>query len=623
MIFPIPRSRHSRLLLPTLLSTLLVLGLVACAGQETLPVQEPAPSANPQAEINRLLAEAKTSTSPQKASLLLEAAELLQTQGRNKRASTLLQGIDASSLNSRQYIQYTLLFSDIALLDDAYFLAERILTNPRLDRQWQSLDREQQITLRQRRADVFMLLGETETSINERLQLQALLEPESPQALSNQDNLWQSLMTLSPTRLEQLARESKSPELQGWFSLALISKNNQSNMEKQLAQVNKWRNQWPQHPASVRLPKDLQLLQRLLAERPQRVALLLPQQGRLEKAGNAVRDGFLAAYYQSRLQHSKVPLIKTYDSSQGDILATYQQAVDEGAELVIGPLDKANVELLSKLDTLPVPTLAVNYTDNGSEPPPGLYQFGLAVEDEARQTAQRAWIEGHRSAMILAADSDWSGRGADTFRDSWQALGGTVVADHRFRERENFSELISRALHINQSEERAKAMRGLLNRNLEFEPRRRQDIDMLFLVARSQEARQINPTLAFHYASQLPVFATSYIFDGDEDGKGDRDLNGIKFSTLPWYFDKSSPEKRAIQATVNPAPSYQRLYALGIDSFHLYPRLQQLEQSPLARFYGSTGSLSLSPQRRIERDQVWAEIVNGSARPLPMLVSHD
>jgi outer membrane PBP1 activator LpoA protein len=51
---------------------------------------------------------------------------------------------------------------------------------------------------------------------------------------------------------------------------------------------------WPGHPAASRLPRDLQLLQQLIAEKPKHVALLLPVSGKLGRAGRAIRDGFFA-----------------------------------------------------------------------------------------------------------------------------------------------------------------------------------------------------------------------------------------------------------------------------------------------------------------------------------------
>jgi len=612
------------------LATIVALGLHGCGGSTPTIDQNSTTQIDQQAaiDIDALLNQAQMSHSPQKEQLLLKAAQYLSQTGEQHWARNLLNSIDPTLLSDEEFIAFTLTFSEIALADDAYFLAQRILTNPRLDQQWQTLNIEQQIVLRQRRAELFMVLGEPNASIEERLALQPLLK-DPLLDIDNQDVLWQSLMSMPISELTYRSQKAanapsiRNEELRGWYSLALISKNNQSNLDKQLLRINQWIARWPQHPASLRLPKDLQLLQQLIRERPNQVAILLPQQGRLAKAGKAIRDGFVAAYYESAEHNGHTPTLKFYDTSESNIIDIYNRAVVDGAEIIIGPLDRDKVTLLSEQESLPIPTLAVNYSEKLEEPARGLFQFGLSAEDEARQIARRAWVEGHRYAMILTTDASWGRRSADAFRAAWENLGGTVITQSEVTGNGDFSKVIKRALQIDQSQKRAQAIRALFPQTVEFEPRRRQDADMLFMVARPTEARQIKPTLAFHYASKLPVYATSHIYSGTEDRKADRDLNNIKFSTLPWFFDESNTTKQKIQQAANPNPSYQRLYALGVDSFQLYPRLQQLQQSEYTRLYGVTGSLSMTPQRRIEREQIWAKMNNGRAQSLPMVVSHN
>lgn len=650
------------------LAGFIALSLVSCGG--STPTIDRA-GAHQQIDVDAVLARAEVSQSPQKERLQLQAARQLNVDQQYTRARNLLNDLDPDVLNDSQFAEYTLLFSETALADDSYFLAQRILTNPRLNQQWQSLPVDSQITLHQRRADVFMLLGRPHDSILERIALEALFantavadqaltsdtlankslvnnklvknvlaeksliataHAENPR-FANQDVLWQTLMSMPLVELQASSQQPRQlptqqeEELQGWYSLALLSKSHQYNLDKQLEAINQWAAQWPQHSASQRRPKDLQLLQQLITERPMQVALLLPQQGRLGAAGNAVRDGFMAAYYEAMKQQHTIPALKFYDTSQGSIVDIYQRAVADGAELIIGPLDKDKVVELSQLESLPVPTLAVNYVENhhaedGQEPARSLYQFGLSTEDEARQIAHRAWIEGHRYAMILTTSASWGQRSADAFREAWEEHGGTVINISQFTGEGDYSSVIKSALHVDLSEQRYSRMRTLLNRPLEFEPRRRQDADMLFLAAQAGEARQIKPTLAFHYASDLEVYATSQIFSGVNDPQRDRDLNDIKFSTLPWYFDTRNAEKQSIIAAANPPASFQRLYALGVDSYHLYPRLKLLEQSPYARLYGVTGSLSMNSLRQIERKQTWAKMVNGIAQPLPAVVQN-
>lgn len=623
------------------LAGFVALSLYGCGGS-TPTINQPNGKAYVTIDVDKVLAQAEASQSPEREILLLQVAQQLNHDKQYARALNLLNSIDPDRLDDPHFTDYTLIFSETALADDSYFLAQRILTNPRLDQQWQSLPTDSKIILHQRKADLFMLLGEPDISILERVALESLLK-DKEQRYTNQDLLWQTLMSMPATELQSRSHQpgippseaersatsqtiastpSQSDELRGWYSLALISKGNQFNLDKQLDQINQWVALWPQHPASQRLPKDLQLLQQMIADRPSQVALLLPQQGRLGTAGNAVRDGFIAAYYQAMKEQRTIPTLKLYDTSKGNIVDVYNQAVTEGAELIIGPLDKDKVTELSQHDTLPVPTLAVNYSEAEQEPALGLYQFGLSGEDEARQIAQRAWIEGHRYAMILTTDASWGQRSGEAFRKAWEEQGGTVINISQFTGKGDYSNVIKHALHVDLSEQRYKEMRVMLNRPLEFEPRRRQDADMVFLAAQPGEARQVKPTLAFHYASDLQVYATSQVYSGINDPKSDRDLNDIKFSTLPWFFAKNNPEKQSIKQAANPPPSYQRLYALGVDSYQLYPRLKQLEQSPYTRLYGVTGSLNMNVQRRIEREQTWVRIADGTARALPTVVDN-
>ncbi|HBM24713.1 MAG TPA: hypothetical protein DD411_14230, partial [Alcanivorax sp.] len=48
-----------------------------------------------------------------------------------------------------------------------------------------------------------------------------------------------------------------------------------------------------------------------------------------------------------------------------------------------------------------------------------------------------------------------------------------------------------------------------------------------FLVADPNEGRQIKPALNFHYARDLPVFATSHLYNGTPAPRRDQDLDGV------------------------------------------------------------------------------------------------
>lgn len=609
--------------LSTLLISTLVFSLVSCSSNAPQPSKPSSTKTQPaKPSAAKLLNQANQAQSPERESLMLEAAQAYIDARQYNRARDLLVDMNSDALPDQDYIKHTDLLSTVALHQGSNFLAHGILTKPRLEQQWSNMEPQTEVSLREKRAQVFALLGEAQNSVAERIQLSGLIDNKT-QRQANQDVLWQNLMSIPFAELQQLSQDENGQAARGWYSLAAINKNNQIDLEQQREQLQQWLSVWRQHPAHDNLPSDLRLLQSLIEQQPQQVALLLPMQGKLAEAGEAVRDGFFAAYFEALANGRHTPEVRQYDSS-GDALAAYQQAIADGADLVIGPIDKEKVTEISLMPSLEVPVLSLNYPDTPpAEPLKGFYQFGLAVEDEARQVARQAFLEGHRQAMVIIPSQEWSERSARAFTDEWEKLGGAVVNRTQFQTGANYSGLVKDAMLIEQSQIRTREMQELLGIPLQSSPRSRSDVDMIFLIADPAQARQIKPTFAFHYAGKIPVYSTSQVYSGQPNPKADRDLNGIRFNTMPWLFDTTSREKQAVAQHTKSAAVYGRLHALGADAFRLYARLPQLEQVPDMRIYGATGALHMLSDRRIEREQIWVRFRNGEAQPLPMVINEN
>lgn len=621
------------------LFALFIVALSSCGTIEPNAVAQPARNQplqkQPAAEVTAkdLIAKAQQKKSPERDHLLLQAAQL--SQGKADRVRNLLNEIDSTKLSEPAFATYSELQASVELNSGNLDGARRILTNQRLERQLNALDVEQEARLREARAQVFERSGQLSDSVSERIGLSALLTDSSATNL-NQEALWRTLLSMPLGELQNQAARSGGIA-QGWYSLAALSKNNTQDLEGQQAQLSQWLKQWKNHPANGNLPKDLSLLQHMINQQPKNIALLLPLQGRLGEAGAAVSDGFFAAYYQAISTSAntssgqrQVPVIRQYDTSKGAMIA-YQQALAEGADIIIGPLDKEDVNQISRATPFSVPLLSLNYvslSDPQPKPeskpaPANFYQFGLAVEDEARQVARQAIQDGHKSALVVAPKQEVSERSVQAFNDEWLKLGGTLVNRIVFTDQAFFSEALRSTLLVDDSSARMTQLKQQLGTKFEFTPRRREDIDMIFLAVTPSQGRLIKPTLAFHYASAIPVYATSTIYSGEVDAANNEDLNGVLFSTIPWLFDNNNPEKQAIAQHTKSSAVYSRLHALGADAFHLYARLPQMQQAPQMRLYGATGSLHLLADGRIEREQVWARFHEGVAQPMVTVVNSD
>ena len=436
-------------------------------------------------------------------------------------------------------------------------------------------------------------------------------------AANNHERIWQNLMLIPETELLEWAERSPDTQFGQWLQLAALARNSRLTLDEQLAAVDVWQQQHSLHPAARTLPGGLAMLQEIARNRPKHVALLLPLSGPLEKTGSAIRDGFMAAYYESLNKGFAVPFVRVYDSQQvQDMNAAYNQARFDGAEWLIGPVNKLQVQELQERDTLPLPTLALNYgdrTESGSTPA-NLYQYGLAAEDEAIQIAEKAWADGKRRALILVPQGNWGERIYAAFEERWLALGGSISEKRFYPNRQDYNPDVKALLNVDESQRRFQIMRKVLAQNTEFEPRRRQDADWIFMVALPQQARQIKPTLAFNFAGDLPVYATSHLYSGEPNPAKDRDLNGVQFCDVPWLLQAGSLQQTVEQAMPGGQGSYARLYAMGVDAFRLLPRLKQLEILPGSQVFGSTGALMLGSDRRIVRRTECTIFENGRPR---------
>ncbi len=484
------------------------------------------------------------------------------------------------------------------------------------------------------RAQAYSRAGNLIEAVREYIQREPYLtapfdQPPSAVAAEIEENqllIWQSLMMLSETMLQQLRVAPPPDSLSGWLELALLAKSTQRLEAKSSAELSLslaiWRERYPDLKVSENILAAIDAWQTEGFAYPKKIALLLPMSGHFAKAASVIRDGFLAAHFSSDLSPPP-PSIRLYDTAEKgrSIAEQYQQAIDDGAAFIVGPLNKVNVDALLNGSDISTPTLTLNYSSDPALMADNLFQFGLSPEDEARQVAERAWLDGYNQALAIVPEGEWGTRILQAFNESWEALNGTVVEQQHYASSKNdFSAPLRNLLNIDESEQRKKALQQLLGTPLKFEPRRRQDADFVFMVAFPRQARLIKPQLKFHYAGGLPVYATSHLYSGRQDREANRDLDQITFCDIPWVLkrerDENSLNLRIQKLWPEKNSQYTRFYAMGIDAYNLIPKIKHMATFRYERYNGETGSLSLGESNRIFRQLPWARFKRGIARPL-------
>ncbi len=604
---------------PCLLLTLILVALAACAPQQEtirpadLEAEQPAAPDNPQAALEQV----ETLPPRERRVRLLSWADEYLGDHRIGEAGRLLDALDPEALADDGRLRWAELRARFYLARQDSEAALAVLDNEKLDLPELIAQAEpaQRNRVRLLRADALMLDGQLRASLRERVAMQPMLEDEDDRAY-NRRMTWSLLMNLPMADLRELTSQDEEV-LRGWAELARLFRDPLMDIDAQTEELEAWRQRWQGHPAERHTPEMVSALTRAAGQRPETVAIILPLSGPLADAGKVIRNGLLTGYYSALAQDRSVPELRFYDNDDGRVIEHYNQALEDEADLVLGPLSKSQVKQLARVDQLPVTTLTLNYAEH-DQPPENLYQFGLAPEDEARQVVHQAYEEGARLAGVLYPDSDWGKRMARTYIKAFEDKGGLITTRNAFGDNE--TDAVGELLAIGQSHQRARQLNRLTDQHVQFKPRRRQDLDVLFLAASDRQARQIKPALNFHYARNLPVFATSHIYGGSPDPKRDRDLDNIRFVDLPWLLDRESDlHELANETWPDGHGSRERLFALGVDAWRLQARLKMLESVPNSQLPGVTGRLRVGEQRHIVRRLDWAFFQQGQPRRLPVV----
>jgi outer membrane PBP1 activator LpoA protein len=316
----------------------------------------------------------------------------------------------------------------------------------------------------------------------------------------------------------------------------------------------------------------------LAAAREPHIALLLPLASpSFARHADAVRQGFIAA---AKGATPDVPPVRVYPVNEDtlNVLTIYEQALESGAQLVVGPLTRNGVAALATSSLINVPTLALNTLEARASAPARLYLFGLGVEYEARQVALLAREDGRRNAFVLGDGTPLGQRMRQAFVAEFARGGGITVAELNFGADQGSLTKLRQTVDLNVA-------------------------DMLFFALDAARARVARPYLG----NSLPLYATSQV--NEKSAILNNELNGVRFVDMPWLLEADHPAVMAYpRAQVGDSLEFERLYALGIDAFRL--GLELLKGTPEPALDGVTGQIRLLDQQFV-RELATAQFVDG------------
>jgi len=340
----------------------------------------------------------------------------------------------------------------ILILSAEIAIAEKDLTSAsQLIAEIKPVTREQQIVYYALKADLDYLSGRYMFAVDRRVQLNAYIVDENNR-YRNDIKIWAAISNLPTTQLS--SQQTSNPAIKSWIDLAKVMRSGQQNISQLENDILDWGTRHPGHQVSQTFLNELISNYQADALKTKNIAVLLPMQGDLSTISSTIKNGLLSAFYNDPGSPVK-PVINFYDTSNKEITfyQLYQQAIDDGATNIIGPLDKVVISQLAQRGELEVPVLTLNYAENPLNHTENLFQFGLSPEDEARQVAELAIRQNKKRAAVFYPDSEWGNRLNTVFTEHYESLGGKVLTTANFATNTNdYRRPIRQLFNLDQSD---------------------------------------------------------------------------------------------------------------------------------------------------------------------------
>jgi outer membrane PBP1 activator LpoA protein len=406
--------------------------------------------------------------------------------------------------------------------------------------------------------------------------------------------------------------------LRGWLEAASVAADNARNPTLGATRLAAFRNRYPSHPALGALANEptvgIEPREAALESAPH-LALILPLSGRTAAPAAQIRDGFMTAWYQ--IPANARPRLRVYDSGAAPIADTVAQAGAAGAEFIVGPLTREEVVAAADLLARRPPLLALNFLPSDRPAPERFYQFALSPEDDARAVARYIGASGRRNGVVIAPEGDWGSRVAAAFDEELRAAGGYVIGQATYNAADkDYGAAIMQVLRTDDSRARHQRVQSAIGQKLEFEPRRRADIQFIFMPTQPPlVARLLRPQLRFHLAGDIPTYTLGDAYEPHPTAN--QEIDGVMFPDMPWMLGDTplaaEVKAAAVQAYGEAGARRGRLFAFGYDALRIATALQRGQKvAP----QGLTGTLSIDDQGRVRRELEWVRIKGGTPQPL-------
>ena len=442
---------------------------------------------------------------------------------------------------------------------------------------------------------------------------------EISETLSNQHRqvlfpvLWQTLVGLAPTRITELDIQLQKENLRGWFELALIYNTSMSESEWKSQ-----RNDLLEEIAKPALTQWFYSLESKPQERRKEIALLLPQSGAedIVRVARSIRDGWLQAHFENAesINFNELPNLTFFDTSEGNPIEVVQHAFDQGADFVVGPLNKEVVDEVARHRIDQGQILLLNDPTTGIQTSGrNINHVAWTIEDEALALARHVSLRQDLKCVQFAGTKRWMQRARAHF-DIHLPDPEKVLSSHTITDYLSVTDTVGTGLGVEASQQRHKYLQEVVRYEVAFRPRLNDDVNCVVAFIDGDQLDAILQSLRYHSDNDLAIFVTESAFRG---GIPDN-ASGVVFPISPWLLYGWSEYD---QGQSSEPQSQKPFRALGFDAYQLANRWASL--SAFGSLKGLGGLYQLSENGAVERIPELAEIEQSEFRPYQPVPSED
>ena len=231
--------------------------------------------------------------------------------------------------------------------------------------------------------------------------------------------------------------------------------------------------------------------------------------------------------------------------------------------------------------------------------------FTINREADINSLLDIARNNGDQRAIII---DDSTTRDKMLLEESWKNMGGQVVSSISSEKEISSQKLLSKILLLDQSNVRSRKLSRIIGLKINSKPRRREDIDSIFLSTSLSNARSLKPALEYNFADNISVYLIPSWEGNGYLKESELDLENVIISEMPFLLNT-----KASFLKTNPL-NKSRSYAIGYDAFELVLLLSANSKRDF-NYFGLTGLIT-NEYSVIKKEALSARVINGKLKYL-------